>query len=141
MSTLPPLPPIPEDELEERFIRASGPGGQNVNKVSTAVELRFDAAHSPSLSDAVRERLLRLAGRRATADGVIVICAQRFRTQERNRSDARERLAALIQRAQAAPAPRIATKPTRASKVRRLAAKRSQGERKRERGRHSGHDQ
>lgn len=141
MSALPPLPVLPEEELEERFIRASGPGGQNVNKVSTAVELRFDAAHSPSLSDAVRERLIRLAGRRATSDGVIVICAQRFRTQERNRADARARLAALIQRAHETPTPRIATRPTRASVTRRLDTKRSQGERKRTRGRHTHLDQ
>lgn len=126
-------PALPEDELAERFVRASGPGGQNVNKVSTAVELRFDAAHSPSLTDDVRARLLRLAGRRATADGVIVITAQRFRTQERNRADARERLADLLRRAAQPPAKRVATKPTRASIARRLDAKRALGERKRAR--------
>ncbi|MDT3670085.1 MAG: alternative ribosome rescue aminoacyl-tRNA hydrolase ArfB [Aromatoleum sp.] len=127
------LPALPEEELEERFIRSSGPGGQNVNKVSTAVELRFDAAHSPSLTDAVRQRLISLAGRRATSDGVIVITAQRFRTQERNRADARTRLAELIARASELPTPRIATTPTKASMKRRLESKRAQGERKRQR--------
>ncbi|WP_332671710.1 alternative ribosome rescue aminoacyl-tRNA hydrolase ArfB [Aromatoleum sp.] len=129
----PELPALPEEELEERFIRSSGPGGQNVNKVSTAVELRFDAAHSPSLSDEIRRRLIALAGRRATSDGVIVLTAQRFRTQERNRADARARLAELIGRAREAPTPRVATKPTKASMKRRLESKRAQGERKRQR--------
>jgi len=129
----PELPALPEDELEERFIRSSGPGGQNVNKVATAVELRFDAAHSPSLPDEVRLRLLTLAGRRATSGGVIVITAQRFRTQERNRADARARLADLIRRAHEKPTPRIATKPTKASRKRRLESKRAQSERKRQR--------
>ena len=131
------LPALPEDELEERFVRASGPGGQNVNKVSTAVELRFDAARSKFLPDEVRARLLKLAGRRATSEGVIVISAQRFRTQERNRADARARLADLIARAHEEPAPRIATRPSKAAKARRLAAKRTQGERKRQRTRAS----
>jgi len=122
-------------ELQERFVRASGPGGQNVNKVATAVELRFDAAHSPSLPEAVRARLLRLAGRRATREGVIVIDAQRFRTQEQNRADAIERLVALVRQATIAPKPRRATKPTRASRERRLEGKRRRADTKRQRGR------
>ena len=104
---------IPEAELSESFIRASGPGGQNVNKVATAVELRFDVRGSPSLAPPVRRRLERLAGRRLTKDGVIVIRADRFRTQEMNRSEARERLAELIREAATPPKPRIKTKPTK----------------------------
>ena len=115
---------IPDDELVERFVRASGPGGQNVNKVATAVELRFDAAGSPSLDEALRARLLARRDRRITAEGVVVISAQRFRTQERNREDARERLAALIAAAMHVPKKRIATKPSRGAKERRLGAKR-----------------
>jgi ribosome-associated protein len=115
---------IPDDELVERFVRSAGPGGQNVNKVATAVELRFDIANSPSLPEPVRERLLARRDRRVTGEGVLVLNAQRFRTQDRNREDARERLAGFIEAGLHAPKPRVATKPTRASKARRLDAKR-----------------
>jgi ribosome-associated protein len=114
---------IPEDELEFRFFRSGGPGGQNVNKVSTSVQLRFDARNSPSLTDAVRERLIKLAGSRATLNGEILITAVRFRTQERNRADALERLQGLVDEASIKPVYRVPTKPTRASKERRLEGK------------------
>ncbi len=114
---------IDESEISESFIRGSGPGGQNVNKVATAVQLRFDVRNSPSLPGEVRARLERLAGRRLTADGVLVITAQRHRTQERNREDALERLLELIRQASERPKPRRATRPTLASKKRRLEAK------------------
>ena len=114
---------IGEDEVEEHFIRASGPGGQNVNKLASAVQLRFDVRRSPRLPEDVRARLERLAGRRLTREGVLVINAQRHRTQERNRADARERLVDLIRRAAVAPAPRRPTKPTAGARERRLQSK------------------
>src|SRR5438270_14048221 len=114
---------LDESEIEESFIRASGPGGQNVNKVSSAVQLRFDLSGSRSLPQEVRERLARLAAHRLTRDGIIVIIAQRYRTQERNRQDALDRLIALIHRAAVPPTPRRPTKPSAAAKARRLQAK------------------
>jgi ribosome-associated protein len=118
---------IDEGELDESFIRASGPGGQNVNKLSTAVQLRFNVRLSPSLPHDVRVRLERLAGRRLTRDGVLVITAQRHRTQERNRDDALARLVELIRAAAVRPTPRRPTKPTFGSKVRRLEGKKRRG--------------
>jgi len=114
---------IDEREIEESFVRASGPGGQNVNKLSTAVQLRFDVRRSPSLPNDVAVRLIRLGGKRITKDGVLVIIAQRHRTQERNRADALDRLATLIREAATPPTPRRATKPTKAAKERRLEGK------------------
>ena len=115
---------IEESELAESFIRASGPGGQNVNKVASAVQLRFDVRQSPSLPEEVRARLMRIAGRRLTQEGVLVITAQRHRTQEANRRDALERLVELVRRAAEPPTPRKPTKPTAAARRRRLETKR-----------------
>lgn len=114
---------IDEREVEETFIRASGPGGQNVNKLATAVQLRFDVRGSPSLPAPVKARLERLAGRRLTREGVLVITAERFRTQERNRADALDRLVGLIREATVAPKPRRPTRPTAAARARRLDSK------------------
>ena len=127
---------IPESELTETFVRASGPGGQNVNKVASAVELRFDVAQSPSLPEPLRARLLARRDRRLTADGVLVIQANRFRDQARNREDARERLAEIIRAAQHVPKKRVATKPTRASQERRIASKKKRAQHKQARGKH-----
>ncbi|WP_395789051.1 alternative ribosome rescue aminoacyl-tRNA hydrolase ArfB [Aquimonas sp.] len=124
---------IPDEELEERFVRSSGPGGQNVNKVATAVELRFDALNSPALPEALRTRLLARRDSRITADGVIIIQAQRFRSQDRNREDARERLLNLILAVLKPPKPRIATKPSRGAQERRLISKRERAGVKRQR--------
>jgi ribosome-associated protein len=115
---------LDENEIQEEFVRASGPGGQNVNRVATAVQLRFDIANSASLPEDVRRRLLRLGGSRVTREGILVIDARRFRTQEQNRSDARERLIGLVRKAAEKPKPRHKTKPTAASKRKRIQEKR-----------------
>jgi len=125
---------LDEGEVHFDFVRASGPGGQNVNKVATAAQLRFDAARSPSLPDDVRRRLMGLAGRRLTEQGVIVIEARRYRSQERNRQDALERLVALVRRAATPPKRRRKTRPSGASRRRRLEEKRRRAEVKRRRG-------
>ena len=118
-----PTVELDDKELEERFVRSSGPGGQNVNKVSTAVELRFNLAANISIPPPAKARLVKLAGRRLTGDGILILQADRFRTQEMNRSDAKKRLVELIAQALIAPKPRIKTKPTRGSKERRLKSK------------------
>jgi ribosome-associated protein len=124
---------IDEAEIHESFVRSSGPGGQNVNKLSTAVQLRFDVRHSPSLPNEVALRLMRLAGRRMTKDGVLVLIAQNHRTQERNRAEALKRLIDLIRQAAVRPVPRRATRPTKASKARRLEGKKHRSVIKRQR--------
>jgi ribosome-associated protein len=124
---------IPDQELEFEYVRSSGPGGQNVNKVSTAVQLRFDVRHSPSLPEGVRGRLEKLAGRRLTSEGILLITAQKFRTQDQNRLDALNRLRELIARAAVPPKRRKATRPTKSSKERRLTSKHKKGERKMQR--------
>jgi ribosome-associated protein len=135
MLTVTPAIVIDDSEIELAFVHASGPGGQHVNKAATAVQLRFNAAGSPSLPDGVRERLVRLAGRRMTSDGMLVIDARRFRSQDRNRQDAFERLAELVRKAAVPPRPRRTTRPSQNAKQRRLEQKQQRGRVKRMRGR------
>ncbi|MGD9653233.1 MAG: alternative ribosome rescue aminoacyl-tRNA hydrolase ArfB [Candidatus Dadabacteria bacterium] len=122
---------IPDDEISLEFVRASGPGGQNVNKVSTAVQLRFDAAGTESLAPEVKERLLKIAGNRATDEGVVIIEAKRFRSQEKNRKDAIDRLTEMVRKAAVKPTPRRKTRPTAASREKRLSQKKRRSEVKR----------
>jgi ribosome-associated protein len=126
---------LDEDELQFTFVRAGGPGGQNVNKVATAAQLRFDVRHSPSLPNGVKARLIKLAGRRVSREGVLIITAHRFRTQERNRQDAVDRLLELVRAAEKPPVKRRPSRPTLASKERRLKAKRQRSDTKRTRSR------
>jgi len=133
MISITPTLAINEDEIHEEFVRASGPGGQNVNKVATAVQLTFDVQHSPSLPDDVRQRLMRLAGSRLTEDGILIINARRFRTQVQNRQDAQHQLVELIRQAAQRPKPHFKTRPTRASIQRRLETKRRHSDTKRRR--------
>jgi len=131
---VPPEFPIDESALEEHFIRSTGPGGQNVNKVESAVQLRYDVARARFLDDAMRRRLKSLAGRKLTHEGVLVITAHRFRSQERNRQDARDRLLELLEQAAHAPKPRRATRPSRSARQKRLNAKHARGRIKHLRG-------
>lgn len=124
---------LDDNDIQLEFIRASGPGGQNVNKVSSAVQLRFNVAGCAALNDAIRERLKKIAGRRMTAEGILIVKAQRHRSQEQNRQDAIDRLKAMIRKAIEVPKVRRPTKPSKASKQRRLATKRRRGELKRQR--------
>ncbi len=125
---------ISESEIREQFVRSSGPGGQNVNKVASAVQLRFSVSQSPSLQEDVKQRLLKLAGRRINTEGILIIEAKRHRTQSQNRADAMGRLIGLIKRASESPKPRVKTRPTRASTERRLETKRQRSKIKRLRG-------
>ena len=138
MLEITPAVAIEESELSERFVRASGPGGQNVNKVATAVELRFDVARSPAISEEVKQRLRAIAGTRMSADGVLTIDARRYRTQPQNRADARERLAELVRQALVKPRRRRKTRPTKNSVERRIQSKQKRSQTKRARGGVSG---
>jgi ribosome-associated protein len=139
MLSVTPTLTIPDAEIDERFVRASGPGGQNVNKVATAVQLRFDVLASPSLDGEVRTRLMKIAGSRLTADGVLVIDSREFRTQAQNREAARERLVEMIRQATIKPKRRRKTRPSGASKLKRLESKRRRSDTK-QRRRTAGHD-